>query len=74
MYDIELKRKWDRANILAYPKEQARKEGLAEGKAEGLAEVVVNGWKNGLSLDQLQTITGWGKEKITEVLKHHHLL
>ena len=38
MYDIELKRKWDRANILAYAKEQARKEGLAEGLAEGKAE------------------------------------
>ena len=38
MYDVELKRKWDRANILAH----AREQGLAKGKAEGKAEVVHN--------------------------------
>ena len=42
MYDIELKRKWDRANILAYAREQGIAEGEAKGKAEGKAEVVSN--------------------------------
>ncbi|MGV8135421.1 MAG: hypothetical protein AB2L20_09405 [Mangrovibacterium sp.] len=40
MYDVELKRKWDRANILAYAREQGREQGKTEGKAEGKAEVV----------------------------------
>jgi predicted transposase YdaD len=34
MYDVELKRKWDRANILAHAREQGKEEDLAEGKAE----------------------------------------
>ncbi len=82
MYDVELKRKWDKANILAYAKSQGRQEGLAEGKAEGLAEghesametVIINGSKSGLSLEQLQSVTGWEKDKITEVLKRNYLL
>ena len=86
MYDVELKRKWDKANILAYAKSQGRAEGKAEGLAEGLAEgeakgeiksmetVIINGSKNGLTLKQIQTVTGWEKDKITEVLKQNHLL
>jgi predicted transposase/invertase (TIGR01784 family) len=82
MYDVELKRKWDNANIMAYAKAQAKAEGLAEGEAkgkvkgktEGKAEVVVTSWKNGFTLEQLQTITGWDKDKINEVLKRNHLL
>ena len=42
MYDVELKRKWGRANILAYAREQGMAEGEAKGKAEGKAEVVSN--------------------------------
>jgi predicted transposase YdaD len=42
MYDVELKRKWDRANILAHAREQGLAEGKAEGEAEGKAEVVHN--------------------------------
>ena len=42
MYDVELKRKWDRANILAHAREQGKEEGLAEGEAKGKAEVVSN--------------------------------
>ena len=38
MYDVELKRKWDNANVLAYAKENARNEGLQEGRNEGLKE------------------------------------
>ncbi|MEN6456941.1 MAG: hypothetical protein ABFD10_22020 [Prolixibacteraceae bacterium] len=30
MYDVELKRKWDRANILAYAREQGREQGKTE--------------------------------------------
>ena len=90
MYDVELKRKWDKANILAYAKAQGRAEGEAKGKAEGLAEgevkgeakghesametVIINGSKNGLTLEQIQAVTGWEQDKITEVLKRNHLL
>jgi predicted transposase/invertase (TIGR01784 family) len=70
MYDIELKRKWDRVNILASATKQAR----AEAKAEGKEEVVVNGWKNGFTIEQLCTLTGWEKGRITEVLKREQLL
>jgi len=38
MYDVELKRKWDRANILAYAREQGMAEGEAKGEAKGKAE------------------------------------
>jgi predicted transposase YdaD len=38
MYDVELKRKWDRANILAHAREQGIAEGEAKGKAEGEAK------------------------------------
>ncbi|MGV8134804.1 MAG: hypothetical protein AB2L20_06295 [Mangrovibacterium sp.] len=38
MYDVELKRKWDRANILAHAREQGKEEGLAEGEAKGEAK------------------------------------
>ncbi|MEN6455273.1 MAG: PD-(D/E)XK nuclease family transposase, partial [Prolixibacteraceae bacterium] len=38
MYDVELKRKWDRANILAHAREQGKEEGLTEGEAKGKAE------------------------------------
>jgi predicted transposase YdaD len=38
MYDVELKRKWDRANILSYAREQGKEEGLAEGEAKGEAK------------------------------------
>ena len=77
MYDVELKRKWDRANILAYAKSQGRAEGLAEGEAKGkeksLETVIINSSKNGLTLEQIQAITGWEKDRITEVLKRNHL-
>ena len=42
MYDVELKRKWDRANILAYAREQGMAKGEAKGKAEGKAETEAN--------------------------------
>lgn len=42
MYDVELKRKWDRANILAHAREQGIAEGEAKGEAKGKAEVVSN--------------------------------
>ncbi len=42
MYDVELKRKWDRANILAHAREQGKEEGLAEGEAKKNYEFVSN--------------------------------
>ncbi len=74
----------------SYAKAQGRAEGEAKGKAEGEAKgeikgkaeghesametVIINGSKNGLTLEQLQSVTGWEKDKITEVLKRNHLL
>lgn len=66
MYDVELKRKWDRANILASAE--------AKGETKSLEKVVVNGWKNGFTLEQLQAITDWDKDRVTEVLKRNRLL
>ncbi len=43
MYDIEQKRRWDRANILAYAREQGKEEGKAEGLAEGKVEGKIEG-------------------------------
>jgi predicted transposase/invertase (TIGR01784 family) len=77
MYDIELKRKWDRANILAFAKAEGIAEGEAKGRAEGeakgKAEVIVMGWKNGFTIEQLQALTGWEKDRINEVLKRNRL-
>jgi len=39
MYDVELKRKWDRANILAH----AREQGKAEGKVEFVSNLLQAG-------------------------------
>ena len=42
MYDVELKRKWDRANILAHAREQGMAEGEAETEAKKNYEFVSN--------------------------------
>jgi hypothetical protein len=60
-----------RSNVFTEREEgrmEGREEGLKEGKAEGMEEFVANGWKNGLTIEQLQTITGWERERITQVL------
>jgi flagellar biosynthesis/type III secretory pathway protein FliH len=44
-------------------------EGEAKGRAEGLINVVINCSRNGLSLEQIQAITGLVKEKILEILR-----
>jgi predicted transposase YdaD len=47
MYDIELKRKWDRANILAHAREQGEARGKAETEAKKNLEFVSNLLKDG---------------------------
>jgi predicted transposase/invertase (TIGR01784 family) len=44
-------------------------EGIAKGKADGKAEVVIAGKAGGLSLEQIQAVTGFSKEKIEEILR-----
>ncbi|MDR1169374.1 MAG: hypothetical protein LBK97_00895 [Prevotellaceae bacterium] len=43
--------------------------GRAKGRAEGLINVVINCKRNGLSIEQIQAITGLGEERILEILR-----
>ncbi len=72
MYDIEQKRRWDRANILAYAREQAKEEGkaegLAEGKIEGKQEVVSNLLQAGrFSVEEIATYANVPASFVLEV-------
>jgi predicted transposase/invertase (TIGR01784 family) len=58
-----------RAEGLAEGLEKGRAEGLAKGKEESLIETVINSARLGLSLEQIQVITGVSKEKIEEIFK-----
>jgi predicted transposase/invertase (TIGR01784 family) len=48
---------------------EGKAEGLAEGRAESLIGVVLNGRRNGFSVEQIQMITGLGEEKILEIFR-----
>jgi predicted transposase/invertase (TIGR01784 family) len=70
---------------LIYESIESRAEGKAEGLAEGLAKgeakgraegeqkslinFVINSERNGLSIQQIQAITGLGEEKVLEILR-----
>jgi flagellar biosynthesis/type III secretory pathway protein FliH len=58
-----------RAEGEAKGRAEGREEGLEEGKAESLTDVVLNCKRNGFSLEQIQMITGLGREKILEILR-----
>jgi predicted transposase/invertase (TIGR01784 family) len=61
---------------------QGRVEGIEEGIAKGLekgrvegieeakAEMIRNGYKAGFSMEQLQTLSHYGSERITEIIKN----
>ena len=44
-------------------------DALLKGKKEGKEEVVINGIKIGLSIEQIQLITGFDKNRIIDILK-----
>jgi len=48
--------------------------GLEKGEAKTLERVVVDGKKNGLSIEQIQLITKLTPQQITEILKQNGLL
>ncbi|MDR1103143.1 MAG: Rpn family recombination-promoting nuclease/putative transposase [Tannerella sp.] len=52
---------------------KGKAEGLAEGEAKGRAEslinVVLNGKRNGFSVEQIAVITGLGEERISEIFR-----
>jgi flagellar biosynthesis/type III secretory pathway protein FliH len=54
---------------------EGRAEGIAEGRAEGelisLEKTVLNGKRNGFSLEQIQLFTNLSMEKILEILELH---
>ncbi|MDR3250735.1 MAG: Rpn family recombination-promoting nuclease/putative transposase [Tannerella sp.] len=49
-------------------REEGIKEGIKEGRVEAFTEVVVNAYRNGLTIEQIQTITQLGEEQIREIL------
>jgi len=49
MYDIELKRRWDKANILATARAEAEAKGMAKGEARGIAKGIAERTAYGLS-------------------------
>jgi predicted transposase/invertase (TIGR01784 family) len=44
-------------------------KGIVKGEAKAKAEVVINSKRNGLSIEQIQAITGLDEEKILEILR-----
>jgi predicted transposase YdaD len=50
-------------------REEGRAVGEAKGRAESLTGVVHNCKRNGFSLEQIQMITGFERDKIQEILR-----
>ncbi len=50
------------------------KQGMEKGVEKGKSEVILNGWKNGLSIDLLSNITGLSEEKVRKVLEDNNLV
>jgi len=71
-------RYWDSVSIEKTLVGGAFREGHAEGRAEGKAEtlerIVLEGKRNGFSIEQIQVLTKFTTEQITEILKQHNLL
>jgi predicted transposase/invertase (TIGR01784 family) len=47
---------------------------IRRGQIETYCEVVLTGFKNGLSVDMLQTLTGWKRSRIEGILKEEGLI
>ena len=48
---------------------EGRMEGLNEGRLEAYSEVVLAGYKNGLGIDVLQTLTGLEGDQIEQIIR-----
>ena len=54
--------------LIAKGKAEGKLEGKAEGIAEGKAEVVINSFKNGISISMISNITGLTIKEVEEIL------
>jgi predicted transposase/invertase (TIGR01784 family) len=61
-----------RAEGIAEGEAKGRAEGIAEGEAKGLINVVLNCNRNGLSVEQIQALTGLVEERILEILRSNN--
>ncbi len=48
MYDVSLKRKWDKAAVLAYAREEGIKEGMEKGIEKGIERGIEKGIQQGI--------------------------
>lgn len=82
MYDVKLKRKWDRYNILTTAWQEGYVQGLIEGTARRLGkaensdevkeEVIIIGHKEGVSDETMHRIIGWCEDHIREVRRRYY--
>ncbi|MDR2027721.1 MAG: Rpn family recombination-promoting nuclease/putative transposase [Prevotellaceae bacterium] len=61
-------RKTERSEGLAEGMEKGLAEGMEKGKDEKLKEVVINGYKNGFSIEQIQVYSNLSREQIEKIL------
>jgi hypothetical protein len=47
---------------------------IRRGQIETYCEVILTGFKNGLSVDMLQTLTGWKRSRIEGILREEGLI
>jgi predicted transposase/invertase (TIGR01784 family) len=70
-------RYWDMVRVEKTIKSSFLREGLAKGEAIGrvktLERIVVEGYRNGFSVEQIQTLTNHSIEQIIEILKRYGL-
>jgi flagellar biosynthesis/type III secretory pathway protein FliH len=52
---------------------EGMEKGLAEGMKKGLEHVVINSFKNGLSLEAISSITALTSEEVIAILKEHDI-
>jgi predicted transposase YdaD len=48
-------------------REDGRAKGFVEGELQSLINIVLNCRRNGLSMEQIQAITGLGEERVLEI-------
>jgi predicted transposase/invertase (TIGR01784 family) len=53
--------------------EEGITKGREEGREEALTEMVLNGMRNGFSVEQMQTLIGLSREKIEEIIRLNNM-
>ncbi|MDR2026855.1 MAG: Rpn family recombination-promoting nuclease/putative transposase [Prevotellaceae bacterium] len=59
---------WDVIRTNTAVRKTEREEGREEGKDEKLKELVINGYKNGLSIEQIQVYSNLSREQIEKII------